>query len=128
MSHESCQSHGGSCSSGHSGHSSCSCGGQSCKGQCGCGCKDCKCNEGSCQEDFAKKLIEMADCAWMEIVKEKIKAHILSSSGEHLDKLAEIVSEANKLRWQEKMAAKQGCNDFKEKLSEFFNCKGQCNK
>lgn len=122
----SCHSQGGSCQFGHS--SSCSCCGS--KGPCSChkdvcSCSYCKTGHAHAHghEDFANQLIEMADNAWMELVKDKIKDHILASSGKELDKLAQLVAESNKLRWKEKLAMQKGSKDFKEKLGEFFSKK-----
>jgi hypothetical protein len=72
-------------------------------------------------EDFAKQLLEMADEAWMEVLKEKIKEEIRSTSGSHLEGLAKIVSEANSLRWKNKLSSQKECSQFKEKIHEFFN-------
>ncbi len=102
------------------------------KGNCGSNCQCCcsKQEQGSCQEkscreecekeDFASCLIEAADCAWMEALKEKMKQHLLATQGDKLNELAKIVTETNNLRWKNKMEKKQGCKDFKEKLCNFF--------
>ncbi len=63
----------------------------------------------------------MADEAWMEVLKEKIKEEIIASHSKHLDKLAKLVADANSERWKEKLALQKNSNDFKEKISEFFN-------
>ncbi len=62
----------------------------------------------------------MADEAWMEVLHDKIKAQILATSGSHLDKLAKIVADANKERWQHKLGKQKSCDDYKEKVSNFF--------
>ncbi len=72
-------------------------------------------------EDFYEQLIEMADQAWMEVLKGKIKDQIISSSGKHLDKLAKIVSESNHSRWKNKLANKKGMQTFKDEVRDFFN-------
>lgn len=87
------------------------------------------CHEESCKThhhhgdegDFGAQLLEMADQAWMELLKEKIKEQIEASGGKHLDKLAKVVSETNKVRWQNKMAKEKIVRGFKEKLGEIFN-------
>ncbi len=71
--------------------------------------------------DFAEYFLEVADCAWEEVLKEKIKEHILSTQDKRMTELAKIVSEGNNLRWRNKMEKKQGCGDFREKLCEFFS-------
>lgn len=70
--------------------------------------------------DFAHQLLEMADDAWMEVLRDKIKQEIIKSSGDHLDKLAKIVSDSNKERWKHKLADQKGCHDFEDKVAEFF--------
>jgi hypothetical protein len=62
----------------------------------------------------------MADEAWMEILKEKIKKQIESAGGEHLDQLAKIVAESNKERWEHKLAINELASNYKEKLTDFF--------
>src|ERR1700722_5343674 len=71
-------------------------------------------------EEFTHHLIEAADCAWMEVLKDKIKEHILATQGDRMAELAKIVSEANNQRWKHKMEKKQGCMSFREKLCRFF--------
>jgi hypothetical protein len=73
--------------------------------------------------DFAHKLTELADQAWMEVLQEEIKAEIRSSHGKHLKDLAKQVSESNSERWKYKMALEKVNKDFKEKLCQFFNSK-----
>lgn len=70
--------------------------------------------------EFLKFLLEVADCAWKEALKEKIKEHILATQGDRMAELAKIVSETNNERWKHKMQKKRGLKDFKERLSHFF--------
>lgn len=71
-------------------------------------------------EELIDCLIEAADCAWMEVLKDKIKEHILATQNDRMKELAKIVAEGNNQRWKFKMEKKQGCADFKEKLCRFF--------
>jgi hypothetical protein len=87
---------------------------------CGCGtCGDCSGQCGCKKCHIANKFFELADCAWMEVLKEKIKENI-KSSAKNLDELARMISEANHERWQKKMENKICTGSFEEKLSEFF--------
>src|SRR5436853_7817118 len=102
-----CQSQGCTCGCHHA-QCGCqkSCGGQqqSCgcqSKQCGCGCKHCGC-------DYAAKFLELADHAWMELLKEKIKEQIQSHS-KNMDELARLIAEGNRERWQSKMENQQCC-------------------
>jgi hypothetical protein len=99
---------------------------------------DCPCHEhehSCCQDDscsiahhdhhdhgsFSTQLFELADEAWMELLREKIKKQIEASSGPHLDNLAKIVSDANHARWQSKTVGYRNNEDFHEKLRGFFH-------
>lgn len=70
---------------------------------------------------FTDYFIEVADCAWGEVLKDKIKEHILATQNERMTELAKIVSEGNNQRWRAKMEKKKGCADFQEKLCSFFS-------
>lgn len=86
-----------------------------------------ECKEGECSdENFSKKLLQLADEAWMEVLKEKIKEQIKTSSNKNLDELAKLVSEANEMRWRNKMNSKNACHSFTEKIAKFFGCEGSC--
>ena len=71
--------------------------------------------------NMPEKMICMADEAWCEVLKAKMKAEIEASCGEQLTQLAKLVTTTNGKRWQFKMQMKQGCEDFKKKLCEFFS-------
>lgn len=106
------------------GHNECSCCGHSEHEHCpSCG----ECIEHHHHEhkhqDFSKELLELADQAWMDVLKEKIKARVESLSGKNLDELASIVAEANHERWKHKMETQKGCSTFREKVTAFFNRK-----
>ena len=92
--------------------------------ECGCCCHhhhhSDECHEHHDQGDFASQLLQLADEAWMEVLKEKIKAQVIKGSGAHLDKLAKLVADGNKDRWRLKLGAQKGCDDFHEKVAEFF--------
>ncbi len=64
--------------------------------------------------------LELADAAWEEVLKEKIKEHLLSTQNDRMAELAKIVAEATtsvgEIRWRKK----HGSMDFKEKLGRFF--------
>lgn len=97
-------------------HGSCSCG---CS-KCGCGSKHHSCQESEgCQ--CVEKFFEIADEAWREVLKEKIKNKILSKKGEHLEQLAEIIAVANGERWKNKISIKIKGAEFKDKIKELFS-------
>lgn len=117
------QCHGGSCSHGHHhhhNHDSCNCS-HECSETCCC-CQGKCCGQHSVvQKDFAHQLLDIADEAWMELLKEKIKDQILKTNGAQLDKLAKLVSSSNSERWKYKIAGNAASNHYREKFSEYFN-------
>lgn len=119
----------------------CKCNSSSCSSGCGCGCQSCGCGgksqccsqkSGPCGSgdgdkscNYAEKFLELADQAWMEVLKEKIKDSIRSND-KKLDELAHLITEANHDRWQKKIESKKCCGSFDEKLKNFF--KGCCDQ
>src|ERR1700722_7515171 len=94
--------HGECCSSHHEGKCCCGANHHSCHDE------SCDKHGGeSCQEDFAKELLGVADCAWMDVLKTKIKQHIEAHSGAELDKMAALIAETNAERWKNKLAKKK---------------------
>ncbi len=69
----------------------------------------------------AEKFLGIADEAWKEVLKDKIKHIILEHKGQHLDELAEIIAKANAAKWKAKISSKSKCNEYKDKLKEFFS-------
>lgn len=82
-------------------------------------CCHCHCHHE--KESFSDELLQMADDAWMEILGEKIKERI-SAKGDRLDKLADLIVEANAERWKSKMNSHKHGEEFKSKIADFF-CK-----
>jgi len=98
------------------------------EGSCGCG-SDCSCGCGSkthehkdsgCSCNCAEKFLDLADEAWKELLKERIKAKILAKKGEHIEKLAELVAKANGEKWKHMISAKTKAHEFKDELKDFF--------
>lgn len=106
-----------------------------CSENCGCGChqESSECSSECSSGSFAKTLLALADEAWMEVLKDKIKDEIIKNSGTQLTELARLVSTTNHKRWGEKMHAKQCCHDFEDQLKQVMgsSCsseKGSCSK
>lgn len=95
---------------------------------CKCG-EDCKCKEKFLKEHHSEhchceeKFLKLADDAWMELLKEKIKAKVEKEQGESLDKVADIVAKANSEKWKHKIMIKCKCEEYKNTLKEFFSNK-----
>ncbi len=79
-------------------------------------------------ENYTEKLLELADEAWREILKEKIKQQIMTAQGAHIEQLAKLIAESNQSKWKHKMAAKKSCCDLKEKMHDFFCDSGDCKR
>ena len=75
------------------------------------------------QGDFAHQLLEMADEAWMEVLKEKIKDHIRKTNGDKMDQLAKVISEGNHNRWKNKLALQNSVHTYQEQINDFFQNK-----
>lgn len=73
-----------------------------------------------------EELLALADEAWMELLKEKIKGEIEKSGGAHMDKIAKLVADANCAKWGDMIAAKTKCNAYKESLKALMS--GDCCK
>lgn len=116
----------GCCSTGSSHHHGSRCS-ESCEGKgCGCSCKECKANncccENSCKCSFCKKLVCLADEAWLEVVKDKLKEEIKKADGAHIDKLVQLVSSFNRERWKAKMSEKAATEEFEDKMRDLWSC------
>lgn len=109
-------------------------------GQChasGCSCSTCQsvC-QSSCNKhhetdeccDMPQYLLSLADKAWEEVVKEKLKKQIEAKSGAHLDKLTELVARTNSSKWHNKLTAKKACGDYQSQLWNLFSSNGDNKK
>lgn len=88
-----------------------------------CCCQDKSYNKYGGQSDF---FLEIADCAWLEVLKEKIKEHIKTNDSEYLNKLAKLIAEGNQKRWEHKMSGEKCCHDFEQKLCALLSCTEEC--
>lgn len=104
---------------------------------CACQSKSCTC---SCHQnhvcgahlpnedcgDKAHQLLAVADMAWLEVLKEKIKEYI-KANDHKIDEIAKIVAEANCERWKQKMAKEKCCASYEDKLNQLFcECDSSC--
>lgn len=102
---------------------SCNC---ACHSQCKSCCCPCHAKHDQCDEECSSEsktnyFLEIADEAWEEVLKDKIKDHILKTQNERMNKLAKIVAEGNNQRWKNKMEKRHGYMEFQEELCEFFS-------
>lgn len=106
----SCDTHSHSHSAG-----SCSCG---C--QCGCHSCTCSCSKTCCGSEFtAQKMLELADRAWVEVLKDLIKEDILANNPKIKD-LAKVVSDANGQRWHLKIQESRAKAAFEDKFNSIM--------
>lgn len=70
--------------------------------------------------NMPEKLLCLADEAWKEVVKDKIKKEIEKNAGAKLDALAKLVAEANHQKWTHLIEGKQKCDSFKDQVKEVF--------
>lgn len=97
------------------------------EGSCNCGCSEHSHNHhhhhhnGDDGGHCAEKFLKLADEAWKEVLKEKIKEKIIAKREEHMEKLAEIIAKANGEKWKSIISSKMKCNEFKDNIKEFFS-------
>lgn len=118
-----------SCMSGSSQSANLGCGSGKCgcssKCECQCQCSNCSCknyNGGCHQGKYSDQLFKLADDAWMELLKEKIKEEIRLNGGEQIAQLAKLVSTANHARWKDKMQTKKDHEEFENNLKAAMGC------
>lgn len=80
----------------------------------------CNCACHKHHQKYADELLNLADQAWMEVLKDKIKDQIVKHSGDHLTKLAELVSQANHARWADKIDEKKAVDGFEQRLKDLL--------
>jgi hypothetical protein len=89
---------------------------------CSCQCHQCNCcGTHDKHTNFEEYFFEVADAAWEEVLKDKIKEYISSTQDDRMTELAKIVAEGNNQRWKSKMEKKRCCSDFRDKLHSFFS-------
>jgi hypothetical protein len=64
--------------------------------------------------------LELADEAWYELLKDKIKHHI-EKSDPKIEELAQLISETNHKRWKEKLAIYSTKDEFENRFKELFH-------
>ncbi|MFQ5645871.1 MAG: hypothetical protein ACE5GM_02990 [bacterium] len=89
---------------------------------CTCGCAPKPASDECC--NMPGKLLSLADQAWEELLKEKMKAEIQKSRGEKMDKIARLVVEADLAKWGHMITGKAKCEEYKQSLKELVisNC------
>jgi hypothetical protein len=70
------------------------------------------------------KLLWLADEAWEELMREKIRDHIELSCGTMMDEIAKMAAHTNTTKWKHKMAAKALHHELKHELREMLHKDG----
>ncbi len=71
--------------------------------------------------DMADGLMKLADEAWGELLKEKIKKQYEKAAGPKMDKLAAVLAEGAIEYWKAKMEGTAKCAEFKEKIMQVLS-------
>ena len=99
---------------------------------CGCSCHSCTCCSDGHEERGCDphRLLAIADAAWLEALKEKIKQNILASDHQ-IDEIAKIIGETNCDLWHQKLAKVKTEKKYESRLCELMdkiNCSdSKCN-
>ena len=80
-------------------------------------CSGSSCNKSSGCE-MTDMLMHIADSAWAELMKDKMKKLFETHRGKNMDKLAKASVEASLAYWEHKMKGKMACHENKEKLKQ----------
>jgi|SRR5580700_3667052 hypothetical protein len=89
-----------------------------------CCCCSCHTEQESCDKEHSESksyFLDIADEAWEEVLKDKIKEHILKTQNDRMTELAKVVSEGNNRRWKHRMEKKHSCQEFEEEICRFFS-------
>lgn len=82
-------------------------------------CATTKTNDSDCC-NMHEEMLALADEAWMELMKEKMKAEIDRVSGAHMEKVAKLVTETNFAKWSDLIKGKAKCNEYKDNLKKLM--------
>jgi len=82
-----------------------------------CECKTKPAGEGC---SLPGKLIALADQAWEELLKEKIKAEIQKSCGDKMDEIAKLVTETNNAKWGHMIEGRVKDEEYKQAIKQLM--------
>ena len=88
---------------------------------CGVETQESCCQSDSCCDEsggFASGVLRIADDAWAELLKEKIKKAFEAKKGKKMDKIAEIAADAAAAYWDSKKKGKAIAKDHYAKLEQ----------
>lgn len=87
----------------------------------------CSIDQGQCHEEqnqecnLHEKLLCLADEAWKEVLKDKIKQEIEKTQGAKLNSLAKLVAETNGRKWAYMIQGKKACEEYKTQVRSLLS-------
>lgn len=91
---------------------------QTCSSDCNCG--SCSCDSYDFYEEMEEKLMGMAFFAHKSILFDKIRDRIEKEQGDKLDKIADLVVQASKEKFESEQEAEKKRAELMERLKEVF--------
>ena len=79
--------------------------------------KNCHHNTGC---EMTDGMLRLADSAWEELIKEKMKKIFEEQNGERMDKVAQATVDVANAFWQSKMEGMSKCHESKQKIKTAF--------
>jgi hypothetical protein len=70
--------------------------------------------------DSEKKLMALAECAWKELLKEKIKANLEAKEGKRLDKVADVLVDAMIEKYKKMKECRKEGEELRRQLEDAF--------
>ena len=70
----------------------------------------------SCCGKMIDSIKAIANDAWAELLKDKIKEQFEIKTGQKMDKIAEVAADASIEYWKHKIQAKEACKEYEHKL------------
>ncbi|MGQ3684363.1 MAG: hypothetical protein ACUBOA_05015 [Candidatus Loosdrechtia sp.] len=70
--------------------------------------------------EHERKLMHLTECAWKELLKEKIKANLEAKEGKRLDRVADVLVDAMIEKYKKMKECRKEEDDLKKKLEEAF--------
>ncbi len=87
-------------------------------------CCESSCESGDSCSDENKNpsgmMMKLAEDAWSELMKEKIKAVFEKETGSMMNKVAQATAEASIAYWTHKMEGEAKCHEHQEKIMKAF--------
>ncbi len=70
--------------------------------------------------DMPERLLKLADDAWFEVLKEKIKEEINANCDGKMAEIAKLVASSNQAKWGNMIQGKVQCEEYKQSLKNLM--------